>query len=787
MHVGFEREAHQFLLDAGYNAANVVKSYRFAWRNAEGGLSGQSAGIVAFSSAPHNMRTACVGVMDADESTAAQLLDRFRFLTTPLLIARHKGSVYLYSVRKTVDATPLLEAPQSDWMEKFASRMREIRPESLLSAKRDEIQLPFVDSALSPWAETITERTLTTLLESTIAGALSRVPRSRRASPAVQRQVVRLVIQLFAARVLEDQQIIEVSDHASEALEQAASRFGSSFDPTIVASARYGRNVANFTFEVLRSRFTLTSVTPEMIGHAYENALVTGPVRRELGIYYTPRSLADYVLDRLPVEALSLDDRLLLDPCCGSGSFLGAGYRRLSSLLPKDWSADQRHDYLRRRIVGSDVDGFAREIAVLAMIIGDLHNHDGWRILDRNVHDVTRRQLGFGPNIIVTNPPFREVKQKGQRRETGAEILLKLLRLLAPGGLMGVVLPQSVLESRAGREARAAVLDTGELLEVDTLPGGLFASNADTAVLLLRKKSDGRRASVGVASTMVRELHSRDLPGFRRAWRFSHSYLVDPASWSEDPERRFLMSPLVQLWKKIEDSCATLGEVADVRAGIRVKHSDRSSVADKRRSGNVPYVERLDVLRPFALLTTHDVRPLRWLRYGDQLDRARDPKIFAPAKVLLNSNRNPASPWRFVAAIAPEGLFFSHNFHGVIPLDTTLEAVVAVLNGPVANAWFHGRCRKRWVVLKTLKELPFPHFDPEALELLASRVSALERAVVARVKKAEEGLFYDGFVDSEEAARLRSEIDQLVFDAYGLTSGERGDVLKIMRHEARPA
>jgi len=43
-----------------------------------------------------------------------------------------------------------------------------------------------------------------------------------------------------------------------------------------------------------------------------------------------------------------------------------------------------------------------------------------------------------------------------------------------------------------------------------------------------------------------------------------------------------------------------------------------------------------------------------------------------------------------------------------------LEELVAVLNSPLASAWFDANCKKRKIVQETLRRLPFPTFDPAA-------------------------------------------------------------------------
>jgi hypothetical protein len=229
-----------------------------------------------------------------------------------------------------------------------------------------------------------------------------------------------------------------------------------------------------------------------------------------------------------------------------------------------------------------------------------------------------------------------------------------------------------------------------------------------------------------------------------------------------------------------------LCDVAEVRNGLQIKTEDSSSVRSTRESGDEPYIDRLDVLKPYALLTSDDLEGTKWLRYGNHLHRARDRRIFESAKVLINSNRNPGSAWRIVAAPSRTALYFSDNFHAVIPTGgVTIEQLCAVLNSPIANGWFDSHCRKRKVVQATLKKLPFPVFDAITGREINNAVKELESATIEQWRKDNERMFFPE-ADPASVARLLVEIDQLVYDAYGLSDDERRNVDVLMAPDKRP-
>ena len=784
-------QARSLLEGAGYDSDQLVSDYSFTSRRDDGSLGNDRADLVAFGGEPHSMRTACVSVVEPPAATSvADTVSRLRFLTAPLAIVGAGPSVELWSIRRHLEPRPLKTAPRAAWPDAFRSRLADLSPEILLEAKRGDTQLEFVDAELGTWAERITGDALTKLLESLLAHALELLPPSYAPKDAAQRAIVRLVFNLFACRVLEDLRIIEEETDPACSLRSANARFSENIDIAIVNSQYLSKSLVRDVHSRLRKQFAFASLTTDMLGHAYENAMVSVKLRKERGIYYTPHSITRYILDRLPIESIPKKSRYLLDPCCGSGSFLLAGFERLASLLPDWWTPARRHQYLRARIVGRDIDDFAREIASLSLVLADIHNRNGWNVREGDVKQITVEAVGKRPTIVVTNPPFKETKEAGTRREFAADTLVKLVGLTAKNGLIGIVLPQSMLDSRAGQGARATVLEACDILELSTFPGGVFHSNADSVVLLLRKRNSPSGLAKRAGVVTVHELRNRDLADFRSKGIFTRTYSVDTADWAGDPHKRFIVSPLSDTWKKLEASCVRLGRVADIRNGLQIKKKDATSVIDKKRPGDVPFVDRLNVLRPFALLTAGGLRQTRWLKYGDQLHRQRDRAIFDAAKVLVNSNRNPGSTWRLVAAAAPKGLFYSDNFHGVIPkraAAVSIEQIVAVLNGPVANAWFDAHCRKRKIVQSILRDLPFPTFDGPAASRLVAAVRALGKAIISKWRQAEEGLFYDGLIETADTARSLNEIDSLVYDAYGLGRMERRAIDKLMSRDRRPS
>lgn len=103
------------------------------------------------------------------------------------------------------------------------------------------------------------------------------------------------------------------------------------------------------------ARYDFTTIRGDLLNGIYERFLDPSQ-RKQLGEYYTPASIARYMIDELPL----VSGQRILDPACGSGTFLIAAYERLVG----DDVARGLADYSMAcetlgRLAGNDLNGFS--------------------------------------------------------------------------------------------------------------------------------------------------------------------------------------------------------------------------------------------------------------------------------------------------------------------------------------------------------------------------------------------------------------------------------------------
>lgn len=253
--------------------------------------------------------------------------------------------------------------------------------------------------------------------------------------------------------------------------------------------------------------------------------LVSRSSKGAKGQFFTPRHVVE-----LCVRLLRPGRReTVCDPGCGSGGFLLHAMRYVSQ--QEAMSDAAAREYCRKYIWGFDIDGRAVRVAkALMLVAGDgsanfvrlnsllqpemgglfqLPGDDGVDDGPLTVEDVCRgrrrRHVGF--DVILTNPPFAgEVRERhildsytvsSGRKRVERDILFieRCVRLLRPGGRLGIVLPHNKFAGSAFRHVRHWLLGEAQVLGVVSLGRNTFLphTHQKASVLLARRREKGER------------------------------------------------------------------------------------------------------------------------------------------------------------------------------------------------------------------------------------------------------------------------------------------------------
>lgn len=141
-----------------------------------------------------------------------------------------------------------------------------------------------------------------------------------------------------------------------------------------IESAKHDRTAENILSDFIKTlaltldRVDLTKVRADLLRRSYQE-FFDPETRKALGEFYTDEGLVEEVLDSVDYSGDKILDKVLLDPSCGSGTFLmGAIHRYIEAAKAKFTSAEIVKQ-ITQRIVGIDVHPFAVTMARVNYIL----------------------------------------------------------------------------------------------------------------------------------------------------------------------------------------------------------------------------------------------------------------------------------------------------------------------------------------------------------------------------------------------------------------------------------
>jgi len=172
------------------------------------------------------------------------------------------------------------------------------------------------------------------------------------------------------------------------------------FEPDITdeieLSADTAKVVINLTENLTHWSFELMPL--DVIGAVFEK-LIPQEARHSLGQYFTPDNLVDLIV----AFCVRNGDDFVMDPTCGTGTFLIRSYHKLRNLKSR------RHHKLLKQVWGFDIAGFPAELATINLFRQDFADYSNFpRVLSKDFFDVR-------PGQSFKFPPPKKTVKAGER------------------------------------------------------------------------------------------------------------------------------------------------------------------------------------------------------------------------------------------------------------------------------------------------------------------------------------------------------------------------------------
>lgn len=772
-----------FLEACGYTGSRLVPDYQF---------NGSKAALVGFFGRPWDTRTACVAAVDAEqdsEETAARCIP----IGAPTVFVCQPSSIDVWRLTPT-GPTARRSLPPNEIGGFFETHKNELSPKAIHDAKMRlpvsrARQMQFVDIGLMPAVERKAGETLHRLVESAIQDLTAELGQKLLRIQAPIPKLYRTVFWLLAAKILHEKKVekfirINLND-VDGVFDRVAKHYGST--DNLPPGGKVWRPAIDMVAESIGDWGHLGHLSPEAIGYLYEKALIdkkpktgrskkaTGgrDIRKELGIHSTPPSLVDHMLAQLwpLIEEIEPENRFVLEPACGHGSFLVGALRWLREYSRLDEGLEL-HQYLRAHLQGIEVEPFARELAKLSLALADVPYGNSWQIDKVDMFEpevlsrATKRSM-----ILLANPPYESFTPDQRNHFAGTEepvtaktkaveMLKRTLPYLREGAVFGVVVPQGTLHNYEAQSVRKLLLEDFELSEISVFADNLFEeADHEAAVLIGRRK----RKTNSRSPLWYRRVREAGMATFKERLQFSSEFQVPQRRFETCPTFDLRMGDLDEIWEALE-TFPILSSVAQVRQGVSL-HRGIQSAVERRSTRSRPDTAVPAIVARFRDVPIWALPETTWLYPGKKdVLHWRGGTFFDAPQVLVNYAPQSRKPWRLKAFLDDQGHATTNKYITVRPKERSISALAmwGLLNSPLTNAFAYCGSLKRHTFDGVLASLPIP----------TTKASAYDRVVASAVTYREiaglsDRYFTSGPAESEIKHALQA-MDAEVLRLYDL-------------------
>lgn len=742
-----------------------------------------------FARTPRSYRNACIGVVVSNDLVGAKAVAQHRALGAPLL----------FEVRdKTIERWKVTESGEPEWKESiahsqirsaFISHAAEWEPDRIFRAKvlgevEGVSQLDFFDVGLLPLLEGMIHKKLDKLLRNALHKIEQAYENYNHTKPNYE-DLYRLVFRLIVAKVMRDRNH-SIGTKANDAISilTAVENYYKVENQPILPMARQREAILDEAWKAISSAFHFQNLSVDDLAFIYESSFVTPETRKIFGTHITPPRIAEYIARKLPFEQLPESGRQVLEPCAGHGGFLVSAMRRLRELLPDNKTSTQRHKYLAQRLTAIEIERFGIEACWSRLVLADYPHPNGWQLVQADVFkgDTLARELKKA-QIVFCNPPFEDFTSKERTYYNTPDLLPQkpaemLRRIMAePPKLLGLVLPRVFESGSSYRKFHRQLAETYDSIELVALPKVFNYSDAAT-MLLIGAGQRQHHAQLRVISRKVNEGVERDAFLYKGAEPAPARALYNVDDYLQ-PNFSLWIPPLSRIWSCLENF-PKLVDIAEAHRGLmwvssklkeaKIRKVD-TFISEKPKAGYAEGYAR--VQEHLEQYTLHGSPQYLSMRPEDQYDHAYEHNWASP-KVVCNGARLRRTPWRIGAVVDSTGLAFSQRFLAIWPKkNISLYAIAALINSPLANAYFFSKEEDRDNRLKTLRALPIL---PSHYMLIGGQIDSLSRDLHKQIARAQ----------TEKAQRTLLQVEAEILRAYDLPPSLERELLDTFQGLERP-
>ena len=729
-----------------------------------------------------DVSTSCIAVQEViDDNEETKYLDSAKYLATPIVIISKNRHVRVWNIAP--QKITLLNDNEENIIHLYFEKNRfEFMSDNLIDAKMGYRQINiFEASGLIDFSRKATCKILSEEFEKGLIAAKKYLKKRKNINGQDLNNITSITMHVISALIINSKiKPDEKVPDLFELLTDLSQTYKDYFSDKLMF--KYGKGLLIEIYNDLNRSINYQGVDHELLGYFYESTLLqlsetkAETIRKEFGIYYTPRILSQEIVWSIPFESIPVDERYVLDGTCGSGSLLLSACKRLEELVSYEKTEIDRHNYLTRMIEGYDIDKFASEVARLSLLLYSLPYGNKWNIHAGDLLRINKSKIQV-PFVILGNPPYEEVRGNSQKKQKAAAFLDKYLEWLHDDGFIGIILPESFLQNDSSVSQREKLLNEFDIIELWMLPGQIFENNCSTIVIIAQKKKveDEKLTKIKV---LVRNKESIRSYFKQRKWDFEFFVNIQKR-WKNEPKYKISVSPVEDILQKIIKGKKTIGDITQNVMGIMFPSNYNFS--RMQFDGWIPYIANANNFRKYVIspqmrdnvcffdyhMSEEEEKKIKKDYKGLRLRRDYESIYAASNKILVKMSSTPGEINCINALVDEDGYYPSHSFFVLISEDKKVSNYVlcALINSKLINAYVRRECVKRTLTTNVVRSIPVPEFSDVQISKIEQCYMSIKEACTSE--------------DKEKVEKIQKTIDDIIFEAFNLEQGEKEKIEKL--------
>jgi len=548
--------------------------------------------------------------------------------------------------------------------------------------------------------------------------------------------------------------------------------------------------------------------------------------RKEQGIYYTPTYIVDYIVrntvgDKLKQRKAKVDELKILDPACGSGSFLLKAFdficeyeiKKEGKILQTKFEDNSENMILKRKtellkncIFGVDLDQQAVEISQLNLLLKLAEKRQRLPTLQENIRNGNSliddstiagnksfkweeqfKQImeSGGFDIVIGNPPYGMVTDDNLKNfyekrfntvegrfDTFELFIEKGINLCKKGGMLGYIVPTPLLSNLYSRKLRKYILENCIIKEIINFEIDVFNDpTVHTCIIILQKEKNSQNNV-----KIKKQIKSIEKLNMDYDYKIPQKLLGANQNFTYDifvnPDNQSLINKISKRGELLSDICYIRQCIKTGNDSLYVKSSDL--VLDK------PW--KL-TLKGKSINRYRTIERNLYIKYGSWLARNwKNISFYETPKIVIRETGS-----RIIATIDQENRYLLSSLYSIYPKNKdekhSLFYFLGILNSKLATYFIKiialELTKGAFTKVRTNQLGRFPvyliDFNDKNDKIKYEKMVQL----VQRILLLNQHLNEIGEKKTDERARVEdeiknidNEIDNLVYELYDLTQQE---------------